>query len=298
MHTEVAPCTGVIKAPPRALDPTGLEEAYYRLYREFFSRAEKKRRWSMEDDIPWDQVNRSMNPEIADVVESFCAVELYLPDYMAKILPLARNSRGRAWFHANWGYEESKHSMALGDWLLHSGLRSEEQMADLESRVFAHEWNLPHDSPMGMVIYGMAQELATWLHYRNLREKVKDRGDGALDKMLGLIAVDERAHHAFYRQVTQLYLERDRAATLEQLRRVLHDFNMPAVYMLSDSDQRKARVRDLEIFNEEIYYQDVYLPLLASLGVSRHEMRRRTRREYVVGNGTSHKPTSPAQMGV
>src|SRR5690349_4762909 len=104
----------VLRAPTRQLDATGLEEAYYRLYREFFARAERKRRWSLEVDIPWDQVNRSMSPEVADVVESFCAVEMYLPDYIAKILPLARNSRGRAWFHANWGYEESKHSMALG----------------------------------------------------------------------------------------------------------------------------------------------------------------------------------------
>src|SRR5262249_12791255 len=34
--------------PPRA----GL----YRLYRQFFDLAERKRRWSLADDIPWDQV--------------------------------------------------------------------------------------------------------------------------------------------------------------------------------------------------------------------------------------------------
>jgi acyl-[acyl-carrier-protein] desaturase len=116
-------------------------------------------------------VNRAMDPAVADVVESFCAVELYLPDYIAKVLPRFRASRGRAWFHAAWGYEESKHSLALGDWLLKSGLRSEEQMADLERQVFQHEWNLPRDSPLGMVLYGMVQELATWLNYHNLRRR-------------------------------------------------------------------------------------------------------------------------------
>ena len=99
-------------------------------------------------------------------------MEMYLPDYIAKALPMIRANRGWAWFHANWGYEESKHSLALSDWLLHSGLRTEEQMADLEDQVFAHEWNLPQDSPQGMVIYGMVQELATWLHYRKLLERV------------------------------------------------------------------------------------------------------------------------------
>ena len=46
-------------------------------------------------------------------------------------------------FAANWGYEESKHSLVLGDWLLKSGHRTEEYMADLEGKVFAREWNLP-----------------------------------------------------------------------------------------------------------------------------------------------------------
>src|SRR5258707_1314066 len=153
------------------LQPTNPEvrTGLYRLYRDFFDQAERKRRWSIADDIPWGQVNRAMDPAVADVVESFCAVELYLPDYIAKAVPLIRENKGWAWFHANWGYEESKHSLALGDWLLRSGHRTEEQMADLESRVFAHEWNLPQDSAQGMLIYAMTQELATWVHYRNLR---------------------------------------------------------------------------------------------------------------------------------
>ena len=53
-----------------------LRAGLLRLYREFFDRAERKRRWLIEDDIPWDQINKSMDPALADVVESFCAVEL------------------------------------------------------------------------------------------------------------------------------------------------------------------------------------------------------------------------------
>ena len=139
-----------------------------RLYREFFAHAERKRRWSLED-VPWQDVNRGMSPAVADVVESFCAVELYLPDYVAKTLPLLRTNKGWSFFQINWGYEESKHSLALGDWLLRSGARSEEQMADLESMVASHEWQLPHDSASGMLIYGMVQELATWV-YKPLME--------------------------------------------------------------------------------------------------------------------------------
>src|SRR3984957_3536521 len=97
-------------------DSPELRGGFYRLYREFFDLAERKRRWSIAHDIPWSKVNRAMEPAIANVIESFCAVELYLPDYVAKALPLVRTNKGWAWFHANWGYEESKHSLALGDW--------------------------------------------------------------------------------------------------------------------------------------------------------------------------------------
>src|SRR5438309_837988 len=161
--------------PPTPLDPMGLETSFYRLYREFFDLAEKKRRWNLRDDIPWEQVNRALDPAIADVVESFCAVELYLPDYVANAMTTFRSSRSWAWFYANWGYEESKHSLALGDWLLRSGMRTDEQMADLEGRVFQHPWDVPHDSPVGMLAYAMVQERATGLTYRNLRRCVGER---------------------------------------------------------------------------------------------------------------------------
>jgi acyl-[acyl-carrier-protein] desaturase len=250
-----------------------VREALKRIYRNFFYQAERKRRWSLENDIPWDQVNHSMNPAIGDVVESFCAVELFLPDYISEAIPLIRRNRGWAWFHANWGYEESKHSLALGDWLLRSGLRTDEQMSDLERQVCRVKWTLPHDSPQGMLIYAMVQELATWLHYRNLREHVARDGDPALSRLLQLIAVDERAHHSFYRKVVALFLKLDRPGTLEQLARVMDDFNMPAVHLLADSAARVARIKSLNIFDGHMYMRDVYHPILESLGVKRHELR-------------------------
>ncbi len=252
-----------------------LERSFWRLYRDFFDQAEKRRRWSVRDDIPWEGCNRHLHPSVTDVVESFCAVELYLPDYMCKILPVVRFSRGRAWFYANWGYEESKHSLALSDWLLRSGQRTDAQMADLEESVSQGQWKLPHDNHLGLLVYAMTQELATWLNYRNLRRRAEERGgDSALEKLLTLVAVDEKAHFTFFKDCVELYLKFDRAATLEQMRRVMNNFAMPAIHdLLSDSRQRVAQVKALEIFNEELYYRDVYLPILDTLGVSRDEMR-------------------------
>ena len=271
----------------KPINSEGLEQAYFRLYRDFFDKAERNRRWSLREDIPWDQVNRNVVPAIADVIESFCAVELYLPDYIAKALPRFRAKRGRAWFHANWGYEESKHSLGLQDWLLHSGARTEEQMADLERTVFEHEWNMPHDSALGMVMYGMVQELATWLNYRNLRHRVDEHGDPALSTLLRFIYVDERAHHDFYRRITLLYLERDRAGTVEQLRRIIGSFAMPALSLLANSRQRATAIKELHIFDEDIFYRDVVRPILAELGISWAEFRLRDPKckSWPVGEG-------------
>jgi len=259
---------------PAQLTAPSLESELYRLYRNFFDKAEKKRRWSIRDDIPWGQCNRSLNPAIGNVVESFCAVELYLPEYVAGAMAMLRPSRACTWFYANWGYEESKHSLALGDWLLRSRMRREEQMADLQSQVCQHRWNLPHDSPVGMLIYAMVQELATAVNYRNLRRRVDEHGDPALSKVLSFLGVDEQAHHNFFLKAIRLFLRHDRPSTLGQLRRVLHNFAMPAIYEMADGRRRVEAIKALQVFNDEMYFREVYQPVLAALGVSRPELRR------------------------
>ncbi len=264
---------------PSFIAPPEVEAALLRLYRDYFDKAERKRRWRIADDIPWNECNPNLDPAVADVVESFCAIELYLPDYINKILPVVRHSKGRTWFYANWGYEESKHSISLGDWLLKSGHRSQEYMFDLERRVFEHEWNLPHDNHLGMLAYAMVQEQVTFLNYRNLRLRTRALGgDPALDKLLGYISIDEAAHHDFFKECFEMFLKLDRAASLAALRRVFEEFKMPAIHdLLDNSAKRVARIRDLEIFNEDIFFRDVLFEIIEDLGIDKHELKPRSK---------------------
>lgn len=259
--------------PPAQAAPVEIEDGLYRLYRRFLEQAERKRRWSLTTDIPWTQCNPGLDPAVADVVETFCAVELFLPDYLANAMRLFRPSRARTWFYANWGYEESKHSLALGDWLLKSGARSDEQMADMEQQVFSRQWNLPHDSPVAMLAYAAVQELATALNYRNLRLRVAERGDPALCKLLGYLGVDEQAHHSFFVKAVRLYLEHDRPGTLRQIARVMETFEMPAIKDLFDGRRRVEAIRELGVFDPLIYFREVYHPVLEAFGVTRPELR-------------------------
>jgi acyl-[acyl-carrier-protein] desaturase len=257
------------------------EGALWRLYRDFYDLAEKRRRWNIREDIPWNDCNSQLDPAIADVVETFCCVELYLPDYVSKVLPLVRHSKGRAWFYANWGYEESKHSMALADWLLRSGRRTDEYMADLEKTVFQRQWNLPEDNPLGMLAYAMVQEQATFVNYRNLRQRIAAKGgDGALETLLRYVMVDEAAHYGLFKEFFELFLKLDRGPALEALGRVLFNFQMPAIHdLLGESKRRIAQVRDLEIFNEEIFFRDIFHHVLQALDVTKGELRKQVKQK-------------------
>jgi acyl-[acyl-carrier-protein] desaturase len=266
--------------------------AIYRHFRDYFDLAERKRRWSIRDDVPWDQCNRSLNPALADVVETFVAVELFLPDYLSKLIPQVRANRGRSWMLANWGYEEAKHSMVLEDWLLKSKMRTDEQMSDMHETVFLKEWDLPYDNPLGMLCYTTLQELATRVHYLRLRDQVKLAGGcPALEKALSLVATDEAAHADFFRKLLEIYLSYDRDGTLEQLRRVINTFKMPAVHMLADSKKRMGDVLRLDIFSEMLFVTEVYNPVVQKMGIRRSELRRKTNREQLVMQaGSDMKP--------
>lgn len=262
------------------IEDESLQKKIFGMYRDYFDMAEKNRRWSIREDVPWGQCNPSLNPLVADIVETFCTVELFLPDYVSKLIPQVRENRGRAWFLANWGYEESKHSLVLGDWLLRSGHRSDEQMADLEARLFREAvWDPPYGTGLGMLCYTMMQEHATFLHYRNLRRVVVDQGgDPALEKVLMLVGVDERAHFDFFKRLMKIYLEYDREATLEQVRTVVNTFKMPMYNLLSDGPQRAAQILELKIFDEEIFYYEIYRPYLDALGITKADLKPKRKR--------------------
>src|SRR5262249_58220945 len=88
---------------PETPDDPATRAKVYRAYRAYFDLAERKRRWSLVEDIPWDKCNPGLDPAIADVVQTFCMVELYLPDYLSKQLPVVRSDRAPAWMPAHQG---------------------------------------------------------------------------------------------------------------------------------------------------------------------------------------------------
>src|SRR6266700_1869153 len=252
---------------------TQLENRFYELYIDFFNRAEAERRWNVQKDIPWDQCNSKASDAIALIVESFCAVELFLPDYTSKILHLIRKSRGRAWFQANWGYEESKHSLVLEEWLVRSGKRSIQEVRDFAGTVLEREWELPFSTPRQMMIYTTFQELSTGLNYKNLRRKAMEQGDKALATALSFVARDESAHYQFFQDGVKLYMQEDRDGTLEDMKKVLEGFRMPAQDLIPNWEVRGKTIIGEKVFSDRIFYKDIMRPILSILGTSRDELQ-------------------------
>jgi acyl-[acyl-carrier protein] desaturase len=138
---------------------TRLAMRMYQEYTDFFKKAELERRWNVFEDIPWDKINKNAGDDLALCAETFCGVEMYLPDYLRSHLDLMRGDYGRAWFAANWGYEEAKHSLALREYLRRSGARDDDELHDYAETVLARSWRAPYDDGRRMTIYGALQEL-------------------------------------------------------------------------------------------------------------------------------------------
>jgi acyl-[acyl-carrier-protein] desaturase len=246
-------------------------EKMYRIYHEFFDVAETKRRWHPFRDVPWEKMDKSKNTEeTAICLETFCGVELYVPDYTANGFNLTRTIFGHAWFQSNWAYEESKHGLTFREYLIQSGLRTPEQYAAYEEKIFSKVWNLPFKTRRQMTCYGALQESATYLIYEAQKKKFIQEGNELLEKIFFFISRDEAAHRGFYQRVLLYELEEDREGTLADIAHVVFNFQMPGVGLIPEYDDR-LMVNGVGI-SPQFFLQRGVFPMLKSMGTSRHEL--------------------------
>jgi acyl-[acyl-carrier protein] desaturase len=249
-----------------------LRERIYRIYMEFFEVSERKRRWNIFDDVPWDKLDSSRNNErTAAAIETFCAEEFYIPDYAAKGIEVTREVFGAAWFQICWSYEESKHGLVFREYLVRSGLRSPSQMAAFEDEVFSSVWQLPFRTRRAMTCYGALQEAATYLAYKAQKDRAERDGDAVLERIFALVSRDEAAHAGFYRAVLEIEMTADREGTLEDLATVVSQFKMPGDGLIRDYQQR-LKTSGAGISTREFLAHGLF-PTLRTLGTNRAELR-------------------------
>jgi acyl-[acyl-carrier protein] desaturase len=253
-----------------------LRESMYRAYMEFFEIAEKKRRWNIWDDIPWDRLDPSRNEE-ADAVrlETFCGVELYVPDYVVHGFGVVRPMFPQAWFLANWGYEESKHALVFREYLTRSGLRSAEQYRAYEAQIFSQVWQSQALTMRQTNIYGALQEIATYFIYHLQYKKAQSDGNPVLERVFHYVSRDEAAHCGFYRKMVLLEMAEDPQGTLEDLAQIVMGFEMPGLRVIPDYE-RRVLTEGVGLTREQFMSGAVF-PTLRHFGTTRSDLVRTIR---------------------
>jgi acyl-[acyl-carrier-protein] desaturase len=253
---------------------TPLAEKVYREYMTFFEKSERTRRWSVFNDVPWDKIDACpRDPDLALCAETFCGVEMYLPDYVAQGINTLRDSFGQAWFQANWAYEESKHSLVLREYLMRTGQRTMPQMLEFEKAILGKRWEKPFTTAQQMTLYGAIQEMTTFVIYHKQERLARERGDELLASIYSLIARDEIAHCRFYEKIAALLLEEDPEGVKADLAHVFRNFSMPAYDLVPDYDSRVTVMRTAGI-DRGVFIKDVWLTILKRLGLTRHDLPR------------------------
>jgi acyl-[acyl-carrier-protein] desaturase len=251
---------------------TAKQERLYNMYKTFFDKAENERRWNPLRDVPYDKIKKDAPETLITVAETFCCVESFLPDYVSKGMNIVRPYFGQAWFSANWAYEESKHSLALMEYLMRSGRRTPEQMFTLQSKLMELDWELPFRTARQMTIYGCFQEQATFVIYVKQEQYAKVVGDECLSTIFRLNARDEIAHCRFYEDVVKVLLEEDREGTLKDIAHVAKNFQMPGVGIVPDYEGRIAVMREEGKVDRGVFLQKVFFPVLKYLEITRHDL--------------------------
>ncbi len=253
-------------------------DSVYRTYLDFLETAEKKRRWSIFDDVPWEKLDASKASEtIAQRVEVYCSEELYVPDYSSNGLAMVRSMFGTAWFQTCWAFEESKHGLAFREYLTRSGLRSEAEFEALETSIFSNSWKLPYETPRLMECYGAIQEGATYVAYKAQKDRARDAGDQVLEAIFHFVGRDEAAHGGFYRAMIELELSEDREGTVADLAHVLSTFRMPGDGLIANYRER-LRTSGAGI-SPRAFLERVVSPLLSTLKITRQELKQAQHRQ-------------------
>jgi acyl-[acyl-carrier-protein] desaturase len=253
-----------------------IRDRTYRTYLDFLETAEKKRRWSIFNDVPWEALESSKPTESnAQRIEIFCAEELYVPDYSSKGLELVRSSFGMAWFQTRWAFEESMHGLVFREYLTRSGLRTEAEFEALEAGVSANPWMLPFETPRQMACYGAVQESATYIAYKQQKNRATGAGDKVLEAIFHFVGRDEAAHAGLYRAMIEIELSQDRKGTVADLAEVLSKFKMPGDGLIPD--YRKRLHTCGAGISPRVFVEHVIWPLLATLQIDRRELKQGSR---------------------
>lgn len=244
-----------------------VEQAFW----SYFNRSEDpegwNRRWIVEKDVPWDDIKREpLSDDAALMIESFFAVESFLPDFAEKGLGYYRSMVGLSNSHINWSYEELKHGRTLQLILERAGARTPEQTRRFRLDLAQNQWTMPYPTARQMLIYASFQEKETQRNYEHLRGVLAGGGSFGAAQGLRIIGRDEAFHHAFYKDMVKMLIEYDEVGTAQDIELVAKSFRMPAQHLMPNMEDRvRVMVRN-KVFGKKQVRDEAIIPTIKAFG--------------------------------
>jgi len=285
----------------------------------YFRKAVKVRTWTPWDDLPLAEMRERghlLSEDTVTIIEGYLGVEDYVGDYVEDGLHMMNGIRERRNLQLAWGMEELKHAESWELVLLHSGRRTEEQLATYRERVAAHTWRMREehpglDTPLGVAVYAMVQERATYFNYESLRlrirreyglseepttferERKQQIGAAAAFK---IVANDEIAHHGIFLELVRIHMRYWPDQVMETLLRVFNGFTMPALSLIPNGDAFAEAMMRTMLHTPLKQGRHVNNPILNALGLkNKRALERAVQSSKLLppGLGPEHVSLSP-----
>jgi acyl-[acyl-carrier-protein] desaturase len=258
-------------------------------YIDYFRKAVKVRNWFPWDDLPLAEMRERghlLSEDTVTLIESFLGIEDYVGDYVADAINIVGKMRARRNISLVWGMEEAKHAESWELVLLHSGVRTQKQIDEYRDRVNVHTWTMREnhpglDTPLGVAVYAMVQERATFFNYDELRKRIRTEyglpeqatpEERARGKQIGaagafkIVSTDEIAHHAMFLRIVDIYKKYLPADTLDMISKVFAGFNMPALYLIPNASEMMGALERTRLYTPLKHGRSVANPVLDALG--------------------------------
>ncbi len=186
-----------------------VERALYQLYRAYFRAAEAEGgRDSLWRTLDSTAAGPTPSQELAEAALIAYRQDLFLPDYNTASLVRLRGSRGRAWFWTRWSYEESRHLLALHEWLLARGVADQETLSELSDDLLgAQRWSPASDDALYLFVDALLWELTELARGEKLLAMARAEGDEPLEQLLVAMLADEAAQRDFFLDALKLVRE-------------------------------------------------------------------------------------------
>lgn len=210
------------------------------------------------NEIPWDQFQCTLRPEVVLALETNLLTEDNLPYYHAQIAEMVDPDSVWQDWNRLWTSEEAVHAATMRDYLYLMRVMDPREIQRGWQAIMEAGFDRDFADPLEVFAYTSAQELATRISHLRTGQMADE--PNAL-KLLNFIARDENYHYVFYRSVVKAVLEIAPEIMLPAIMNQFYSFAMPGTGM-TNFEFRQASIANAGIYGAREHRDLVMIPVI------------------------------------